>query len=68
MRTKFWLECPKGREHSEDLGVYRRIILKRIRKIRSGCGLDSSGSGYGPMARSCENDNEIGPIKGEEFV
>jgi hypothetical protein len=28
MGIKFWLESPKGRDHSEDLGVYGRIILK----------------------------------------
>jgi hypothetical protein len=26
--TKYWLENLKGRGHSEDLGVYGRIILK----------------------------------------
>jgi hypothetical protein len=26
--TKFWLESLKGRDHSEDLGVDGRIILK----------------------------------------
>jgi hypothetical protein len=31
------------------------------------CGLDSSGSGYGQVAASCEHGNEpLGPIKGEE--
>jgi hypothetical protein len=30
MRTKFWLESLKGRDHSEDLGVDRVIILKWI--------------------------------------
>jgi hypothetical protein len=29
MYTKFWLEGPRGRDHSEDLGV-DRIILKWI--------------------------------------
>jgi hypothetical protein len=28
MVTKFWLENPKGKDHSEDLGVDRRIILE----------------------------------------
>jgi hypothetical protein len=30
MRTKFWLESLQGRDHSKDLGVYGRIILKWI--------------------------------------
>jgi hypothetical protein len=30
MDTKFWLESLKGRDHSEELGVDRRIILKWI--------------------------------------
>jgi hypothetical protein len=29
-RTKVWLESLKGRDHLEDLGVDRRIILKQI--------------------------------------
>jgi hypothetical protein len=33
------------------------------------CGLDSTGSGYGPLAGSCGHDNETsGSIKGEEFL
>jgi hypothetical protein len=28
MRTKFWLESLKGRDHSEDIGVGGSIILK----------------------------------------
>jgi hypothetical protein len=30
MRTKLWLEILKGRDHSEDLSVDGRIILKWI--------------------------------------
>jgi hypothetical protein len=33
-----------------------------------GCGLDSSGSGKGPVARSCEHGNEpSGSVKVEGF-
>jgi len=30
MRTKFWLENPKERDHSEDVGEDRKIILEWI--------------------------------------
>jgi hypothetical protein len=33
------------------------------------CGLNSSGSGYGPVAASCEHSNEPSvSIKGGEFL
>jgi hypothetical protein len=33
------------------------------------CGLESSGTGKGPMASSCEHGNELaGSIKGGEFL
>jgi hypothetical protein len=36
----------KGRDHSEDLGVDGRIILKwMLRNMVGECGMDSSGSG-----------------------
>jgi len=42
----------------EDLGVDLRIILKRILTGMYECGLDSSGSGYGPVLGSFVQDNE----------
>jgi len=34
-----------------------------------GCGLDSSGPGYGPVADPCDYGNETsGSIKGGEFL
>jgi hypothetical protein len=36
MHTMFWLENLKGRDHSEDLGVDRRIILECITKKQDG--------------------------------
>jgi hypothetical protein len=33
------------------------------------CGLDASGSGYGPAAVSCGHSNELsGSMKGGEFL
>jgi hypothetical protein len=46
MRTKFWSENLKGRDHSEDLGVDGMTILEWFSGKQGGrCGLDSSGSG-----------------------
>jgi len=41
-----------------------------IKRNRVGyCGLDSSGSGQGPAAGSCQHGNEpSGSIKGKEFL
>jgi hypothetical protein len=36
--------------------------------VGGGCGLDTSGSGLGPVVGPCEHGNEpSGPIKGAEF-
>jgi hypothetical protein len=46
MGAKCWSENLKGTDHSEDLDVDLRIILKWFLWNRvGGCGLDSSGSG-----------------------
>jgi hypothetical protein len=42
--TKFWLENPKGRDHSEELGVDRKKITEANFKV-GGCGLAETGSG-----------------------
>jgi hypothetical protein len=58
MHIEFSLENLKRREHSEDLGVDGRIILKLSSGNRfAGFGLNSSGSGQGPVACSCEHGN-----------
>jgi hypothetical protein len=64
------LECLKKKDDSEDLGVDGRTILNWILGNRvGGCGLDSSGTGQGPMAGSCEHVNKpFGSIKGGEFL
>jgi hypothetical protein len=47
---------------------YRRLEDK-IRSRVGRCGLDSSGSGLGPVAGSCELGNELsGSIKGRKFL
>jgi hypothetical protein len=70
MRTEFWLENLKARDHSEDLSVDGRMILKfMLGKYCVGCGLVSPASGYGPVVGSCELGNEpSGSIKGGEFL
>jgi hypothetical protein len=36
--TKFWLECLKGIDHSQDLGVDVKLLLKlMLRKCVRGC-------------------------------
>jgi hypothetical protein len=62
--NKILVKKLKGRDHAEDLSVEGRIILERSR-----CGLDSSGSGEGPVARSCGRGNEpSGCIRRGEFL
>jgi hypothetical protein len=47
----------EGIVNLDDLDVNGRIILKYILRNRL-CGLNSSGSGQGPVAGSCEHGNE----------
>jgi len=55
MHSKFWSKNLKGRAYSEDIGVDGRIILEWIlRNEMESCGSDSSDSGQGPVAGSCE--------------
>jgi hypothetical protein len=39
MRTKFWLENLKGRDHSQDLGIDGRILKVSQGNSLGGCGL-----------------------------
>jgi len=65
MHIQFWSDNLKGRDHSEDLGVDERISGEGV----GGCGLDSSGSGQGPMAGSWEHGNELlGSTEDGEFL
>ena len=60
----------RERHHSEDPGAERRIILRYIfRKWDVGHGLHRSDSGEGPVAGTCECDNELSvSIKCGEFL
>jgi hypothetical protein len=65
MHKKLSSETLKGREKAEGLGVDGKIILEWMGRR----GLDSSGSGQGPVAGCCEHGNEpSGSIKGGEFL
>jgi hypothetical protein len=48
----------KERDHLGDLDVDGRVILKLILNKVRGCGLDSTGWIYGPVAVSCGHGNE----------
>jgi hypothetical protein len=56
LRTGFWYENLKERDQYEDVGD--DDIKMYLREIGRRCGLHSSGSGYGPVAGSCEHGNE----------
>jgi len=70
MALKLVLEILKVRNHWEFLDVDCKMTLECIlQKCGGRCGLDSSGSGYGPVAGSYEESNEFsGCIKGWEFL
>jgi hypothetical protein len=58
---RIWCEIPKERDHLEDQGVGGKMgsewILGRL-AWGGGCGLDSTGSGQGPVAGFCECGEE----------
>jgi hypothetical protein len=51
------------------LDVSGRIIFKLIQKRVCGCGVNSSGLGYGPVAVTCRHGNELTvSVTGREYV
>jgi hypothetical protein len=66
----FWLEDLKERDHSEDMFIDRRIVLKWILSSRTGQnGLDSCGSGQRQVADPCVHGHApSGSIKCREFL
>jgi hypothetical protein len=61
-----------GRDHLEEVGVcsWEDSIKMKFREIRwEGVELDSPGSGYGPVANSCEYNNKLaGFFKDGQFI
>jgi hypothetical protein len=59
--TRFLWESPKERDQLEDQGVGGKMgsewILGRL-AWGGGCGLDSTGSGQGPVSGCCECGDE----------
>jgi hypothetical protein len=57
-RTRFWWESQNERDHWEDQGIDGRMGSELILKRLAGDGVDSVGSGYGPMEDCCERGDE----------
>jgi hypothetical protein len=69
MCVVFWLETLKGRDHSEDLGINRRIILWILRKYGGKMWTGCIWLGKGLVAGCCEHCNEpSGSIKAGSFL
>jgi hypothetical protein len=57
--TRFWCESPREGDHLEDQGVGGKMESKWILgRLAWGCGLDSTGSGQGPVAGCSECGDE----------
>jgi hypothetical protein len=58
--TRFWWESPKQRDHSEDRGIDGRIkSVCILGRLSWECGVDSVGSGQGPVAARCEREMNL---------
>jgi hypothetical protein len=57
--TRFWWESTKEEDHSEDRGVDGRTGSEQILgRLTVRYRVDLDGSGYGPVAGSCEYGDE----------
>jgi hypothetical protein len=57
--TRFWWESPREGDHLEDQGVCGKMGSEWILgRLAWECGLDSTGSGQGPVAGWCECGDE----------
>jgi hypothetical protein len=67
---RFWWESPKERDHWEDQGVGGKMGSEWILlgRMAWGCGLDSTGSGQGPVAGFCECGDESSGSCATELV
>jgi hypothetical protein len=67
--TGFRWESPKERDHLKVLGVDGRMGSKwTLGRLAGGCGVDSPGSGQGPMAGCCECGDEPSGSGATELV
>jgi hypothetical protein len=67
MHTKLWSGNLNGRDHLDDLGIDRRVLIKCILKKEGLYQIQLSQNG--PVAGSCEHCNgPLGSIKGWEFL
>jgi hypothetical protein len=69
MYRGFWLESPKERDHLKDQDVDGKMGSKwTLGRLVGGCGVDSAGSGLGPLAGCCEYGDEPSGSGATELV